>query len=524
MVGAVSLWRRRAIPGAFALGLAMLAGGWWSLAAALEAAAVPLESKIFFSTLEYGGSTNASAFLLLFALRYRGKTSWARGPKLILLWTIPLLAVPLVATNGFHRLVWVGFSPGPAGSNILRYHHGPAFFAVLAGAYAYVALSSVLLLRAARQGPAVQRRQVTIVLLAVAFPVVAGILYALHLTPVPGLNLTPLSFVFTGATLALGVVPLHLFDLVPVARAALVEIMSDGVLVLDAEHRVVDFNPAAQDLLGFRPQDLGREASSAIPLWPRIASHIAPDREVRFELTVSEEPLFHLDLRVAPLRGRSGPAGFLLVARDLSQRHQAEQLLQKANERLKGQVDEIERLHGELREQVIRDALTGLFNRRPLNATLPQILERAAQDKAEVAVIVFDIDRFKQANDVHGHRAGDALLVTLGRLLTARSRPGDLTCRLGGDEFVLVLPGASLAVAVQRAEEIRRQFRETVPPDLPPDQPFTVSAGIAVFPAHGRTLGDLLSAADGALYTAKKHGRDRVEAAPDPLASPGDIG
>lgn len=511
---AVSLFRRRAIPGASALGAAVLAGAWWSFAAALEATAVPLAAKILFSKLEYVGSGSSVVFFLLFAFRYTGKTSWMTRPRVAALWALPAIAVSLAATNELHHRVWIGFSPGPVGSNSMLYHHGPAFFAILAGIYAYILVAASLLATAALRASFVQRRQSVTVLIATAFPVVGSILYSLGITPAPGLNLSPISFVLTGVVLAIGIVPLRLFELVPVAREALVERMSDGILVVDAAHRIVDFNPAAVELLGLRPGGVGIAAPHSLAIWPKIAPRIRPDCESHFELTVSQDPLVHLDLRVSPLRRRTGEAaGFLIVARDISARHRAERLLQSANDRLQDHVRKIEHLQQELRERAIRDALTGLFSRRYLDEELPRILEQSALDNAPVSVIMFDIDRFKQANDAHGHRAGDTLLVTLSRLLTRHSRPGDIVCRLGGDEFVLVLPRTLVAVAVERAEEIRRAFRESAIPDLGPTAQPTLSAGVALFPVHGRTRDELLHAADEALYQAKEAGRDCIRTA-----------
>ena len=123
---------------------------------------------------------------------------------------------------------------------------------------------------------------------------------------------------------------------------------------------------------------------------------------------------------------------------------------------------------------------------------------------------MLDIDHFKQINDTHGHRTGDALLMKLGELLATRTRPGDIACRYGGEEFILVLPQTPLGVAAQRAEEIRQAFQAVDVSELGPSTPPTLSAGIAVFPKHGLSQDDLLHAADEALYRAKESGRDAV--------------
>lgn len=511
---AAGLLRRRAIPGAVTLAGTMLAGGWWSLAAGLEATARSLEAKVLFSTLEYAGSGSLAVLFLVFALDYTGQAARVPARQRALLGIVPILAVSLVATNGLHRWVWTGFSPGPAGSNSIIYQHGPGFFAILAALVLCVVLAALVLGLSAVRASAVQRRQSALVLLASTFPVVGGILYALGQTPVPGLNLTPLSFVLSGAVLAIGIVPLRLFELVPVARATLIERMNDGVLVIDSTERIVDSNLAARQLVGVSAKDTGSRAGDVLPMWDAIAPHLRPERDFHFELTVSEDPLVHLDFRVAPLRrGRGAAMGYLIVVRNISDRYRAETLLRRANDQLQTQVREVQRLQEELRDQAVRDALTGLFNRRHLDEILPRVLDRAAQDEVEVAVIAFDIDHFKQINDRHGHATGDALRRALSTELRRYSRPGDVACRPGGDEIVLILPGISVTDAVRRAETIRRALRERALPGLDPAARVTVSVGIAVFPRDGDTPGEVLRAADRALYEAKRAGRDCVRLA-----------
>ncbi len=171
-------------------------------------------------------------------------------------------------------------------------------------------------------------------------------------------------------------------------------------------------------------------------------------------------------------------------------------------------------LQDRLREQSIRDPLTGLFNRRYLEEAMARELARCARRRLPLAVLMLDIDHFKAFNDVHGHGGGDALLSQFGKLLASMSRGEDIACRYGGEEFTLIMPEAGLADACARAEAVRAgvaalQVRHLGQP-LPP---VTVSVGVACHPDHGASPQILLEAADEALYRAKRLGRNRVEAA-----------
>jgi len=502
---------RRAIPGMSAMACAMLAASGWTLVAALEAAAVSEGMKILFSKLEYAGSGSLVVSFLLFAAKYTGRASWITRWRVTGLWLLPMAAVALTATNALHHAVWIAFETGPAGSNSLIYHHGIGFFVILVYLYAYVLVASYWLVSAAVRASAVQKRQSTAILLATAFPWLAGILYAGGVTLLPGLNLVPISFVVSGAILAVGIMPLRLFELVPVARNQLIEGMGDAIVVTDASRRVVDANPSARRLLSLPADVIGADAAQVLPFWSEVAPGLHADKESRLGLLLSEEPPMHVDLRVAPLSGGARKSqGLLIVLRDTTARHLAERSLQEANQRLQGQVQEIERLQTELREQAIRDSLTGLYNRRYLDDMMPRILDRARADEVPVSVIMFDIDDFKRVNDEHGHAVGDALLAELGGLFLARTRPGDIACRYGGEEFVLVLPRASLSHALRRAEDFRRAFSEIRIHTADPDQTPTLSIGVAVYPKHGQTQDDLLRAADRALYCVKDAGKNSI--------------
>ena len=165
-----------------------------------------------------------------------------------------------------------------------------------------------------------------------------------------------------------------------------------------------------------------------------------------------------------------------------------------------------------LRDQAIRDPLTGLFNRRYMIETFERELARAQRHGDSLGVIMMDLDKFKNFNDTFGHDMGDRLLTAFGDFIRDIIRKEDVACRWGGEEFVLILPGASLNAGLARAEEIRSRAKELQIPTGTPHRPVTLSLGVAVYPEHGSTTDELLKAADTALYRAKRGGRNRVMA------------
>lgn len=145
------------------------------------------------------------------------------------------------------------------------------------------------------------------------------------------------------------------------------------------------------------------------------------------------------------------------------------------------------RLREALRTQSIRDPLTGLFNRRYMEETLERELSRAARNEQAVALLMFDLDHFKRFNDTFGHQAGDVLLRALGDFLMHRTRGQDVPCRFGGEEFAVILAGADIEGAQMRAEVLREEVKTlTVQHAGQVLGRISLSAGVAVFPHHGR--------------------------------------
>lgn len=172
------------------------------------------------------------------------------------------------------------------------------------------------------------------------------------------------------------------------------------------------------------------------------------------------------------------------------------------------------RLQESLRHQSLRDPLTGLFNRRYLEDALLREVARMRRRNEPLSVVMIDIDHFKRFNDTHGHQGGDALLAEFGLLLARHSRDEDIAVRYGGEEFALIMPGATLEIAMERAELLRDVVKRMhVRLSGKALGLVTLSAGAAAYPMHGSSGNAVIGEADAALYRAKQNGRDRVECA-----------
>lgn len=164
-----------------------------------------------------------------------------------------------------------------------------------------------------------------------------------------------------------------------------------------------------------------------------------------------------------------------------------------------------------LRDQVVHDGLTGLYNRRYVEESLGREESRARRSSQPFGVMMIDIDNFKRFNDTLGHAAGDAVLRAIGQYMLSAARGEDIVSRYGGEEFVLVMAPAPQGTVSERAEKLRRGIQNLeIEYEGRRVGPITISAGIGIFPDHGESGQDVLRVADAALYQAKRSGRNCV--------------
>ena len=218
-----------------------------------------------------------------------------------------------------------------------------------------------------------------------------------------------------------------------------------------------------------------------------------------------------IELSTMPTYERDGKIeSFQGMGRDISDRKLRELYLLESQHQMENQLHEVEEEKSKLREQVVRDPLTGVFNRRFLDDMLPRELSRATREGYPVAIIMLDLDHFKRINDEYSHATGDEVLKSFTQLLRQGARDSDMVCRYGGEEFVVIMPKMSVDSALERVDAWRAELQESTIACGDCRINITVSAGIAAFPMHGDTPEELLARADEMLYRSKRLGRSRI--------------
>ena len=238
------VWKSAPFPGRKIMFLTMLASAEWAFAAGMVNAFTALESKILWAKIEYIGAIGAPILLFLFNARYTGFIKKINLKMMAAIWLIPAIIFILAWTNEYHLLIWSRFEPSTQWENLYIFHHGLLFYVWIAYAYILILLTTILLIRYFIYASPAFRSQAGMLLLGNLFPWIINIIFVTQLNPIPGLDITPMSFVLTALTLTWGLTSYRLFDLVPVAREVLVNQLGDGLLVIDLRGRVIDVNQA----------------------------------------------------------------------------------------------------------------------------------------------------------------------------------------------------------------------------------------------------------------------------------------
>ena len=332
-------WQRRKTKAGKYFAWGMMAITFWTFAAGMDYAAIPISLKIFFAKLEYVGYNSALAFLVWSTFSYVGYERWLSNKWFIAFFSfLPLSNIFLVWTNDLHGLVWSGYTRNPFADNVFIFEHGPAFIWVAISGYLLFAAIVLPLWLETRKGSELSRYQARILFYATLIPLAGNIIYLLQIPSLDGVDWSSISFSLAGFIFILALYGARFLDIVPIARYRMIEGMADGVLVLDANNRVVDFNLAAKKLFFLNKNHLGEPVELVMAAFPTIVElSIASSTEfAHLETGENKTTLKYLDAQLTLLEDNHNLLiGKLLVFRDITEHYRIEQALGERVKELK---------------------------------------------------------------------------------------------------------------------------------------------------------------------------------------------
>jgi diguanylate cyclase (GGDEF)-like protein len=482
----------------------------WTIGYAFELMAVELEAKIAWANVQYVGVTMLPLLWLEVVLIYTGRRRMPRGLRGVL-WVLCVVIIAMIFVNPGDLFRGHPSEVTQGVLTALEPDYGPLWQVFMAWTYTLVIVVVLTLVRGMLHARRVYVAQYAALLVATLIPFVAGSLYSFGLSPWPDYNPAMAVISVSGLLMAYALFHFRLFDVAPLARDAVIDGLGDGLVVLDLESRLRDFNPAALRVFpALCDAAVGRPMDEVLAIHPAMLDGLRNEAAAAGADAVTGPGLVRADISVAlpeeggrqreytlfvtPVRTRSGRiVGHALTLHDVTD---SAELLTR------------------LEQLSSRDELTGLLSRRAWQEQADHEFLRAARYGYSLGLVLLDVDGLQSVNESYGQDTGDSVLRALAGTCQHALRPFDVVGRLGSDEVAVLLPHLSAAEALAAAERLRDAVSGLRVPGG--DGVVTVSACLGVASTEhltGELLPSLLHLAESALRSARSAGHGQVACA-----------
>lgn len=466
----------------------MLSMSIYILGYSFELSSLKIETMLFWNKFQYLGILTFPTLYLVFTSRFSGNDKWLGKNRIAFLFVFPLIFMLFKVFDDSLHLIYQSTSLDTRGLiPLLAFETGPLYYLIVAYNLVMVTLSTFMIFRRRRHASSLYLRQTNIILIVSVFLYASYLIYLSGFTLVPELehlDLNPFTYTLWGLAISYAILRYRLLDLAPIAREALIEILEDGVLVLDEQFRLVDANPKAHSIFNWEKTPVGLTPDQIDPNLIDLSLVTSVQGEFCYEKRIIRNGrAIDFEITLSILRNSQKMAlGYLLVLHDFTRRKKVEM---------------------ELHELSLIDDLTKLCNRRGFFILSEQLVNFCLRMKMNAVMLFVDMDNLKMINDQQGHAAGDQALVDLGQILLGAFRSSDIVARLGGDEFVVLAIETSENPRDKMIERLEEQ-RETFSAENARAYAVTFSVGTAIMNwERPRSLEVLLEESDQSMYLAK---------------------
>lgn len=495
-----SYFKLKSAPGARHYMVATLLSAVFTFSYAFELASTTLNEIKFWLGVEYLVMPFIPGFILLMCLEYAGIRMRLRF--LYILFSIPIVTVFMQHTNDLHHLYYSSVNlrtdtPFP----IVALQHGPFFYLHSLYLFLCLSISITTLLLLLKKSLFRFRIQIITMVTGLCVPIIANHFYLNDLSPY-GIDLGPVSMSVSFILHGMALFSFQMFNVLPIAREKVFESMLEGVIVLNHNDAIVDYNRAILPIMPMLSSALiGKPIQKVLADDEKLAELILYGEESDYEC-VRESITEHYQVRFSPILVKND----ILVGKIIA--------FVNITERVE--------MQEKLRQLASYDGLTQVYNRAFFMEQSVQVLDSLLQQGERASLLMFDIDHFKNINDTYGHETGDRVLSHVANWVKDGLRQQDVFGRYGGEEFIILCPGMDIEDAFVVAETLRSRIAKSFLRMHDEEIFVTSSFGISWVPLLPGNQEDALKRAireaDQALYAAKRNGRNNVQISREGIA------
>lgn len=479
-------------PGAHAFFLVTLLSTIFTFSYAFELASTTLEQVQFWLRMEYLALPFIPVFVLIMCFEYVGQKlkQWIY----YVLFIVPIMTIFMLNTNNLHHLYYISMklrNDGP--SSILELEYGPWFYVHSIFVFLCLMTAIIMLLMQLKKSQFRFRMQALLMAIGLIIPILASYLYLNGLSPY-GMDLGPVSMSITFIFHGVALLSFQMFNVAPIARDKVFESMKEGVVVINQNGALVDYNKA---IIKFIPMlnshDIGKMLTEILGKESQLAEIIYNGRECDYKICVDDKvTYFHISFSSIQNK-KNMHLGKIIIFADVTERVNMQE---------------------KLKQLASIDGLTQVLNRTFFMKRAEMVMNDLAMAGGNVSVIMFDIDHFKKVNDTFGHEAGDIVLAHVTSIAKGIIRATDVIGRYGGEEFILCMPNTTIHEAYEVANLLRENIlakHTTINgKEICITSSFGLSYAFIEEDDNSLFLQVLIRQADQALYEAKENGRNSV--------------